>query len=120
MARRREVGARFAAEAGVPLPHTIAVGATLPVLRAAGMAIGFDPHPAVRDIADTTITTLFLDSILFLLGIPPARRSNRPTRPEPVGVQFTPYAARSRLSLHCYRGRCDMRPPHDLPSFVKR
>jgi phosphoserine phosphatase len=62
----------FAAEAGVPLAQTIAVGDganDLDMLAAAGLGIAFNAKPLVRQAADTALTVPYLDAILFLLGI---------------------------------------------------
>ena len=63
---------RFAADAGVPLARTIAVGDganDLDMLAAAGLGIAFNAKPVVRDAADTALNVPYLDAILFLLGI---------------------------------------------------
>jgi phosphoserine phosphatase len=63
---------RFAAEAGVPLSQTIAVGDganDLDMLAVAGLGIAFNAKPLVRQAADTALSVPYLDAILFLLGI---------------------------------------------------
>jgi phosphoserine phosphatase len=63
---------RFAAEAGVPLSQTVAVGDganDLDMISAAGLGIAFNAKPAVRDAADTSLSVPHLDAILYLLGI---------------------------------------------------
>jgi phosphoserine phosphatase len=63
---------RFAAEAGVPVARTIAVGDganDLDMLAAAGLGIAFNAKPVVRQAADTAVSVPYLDAILFLLGI---------------------------------------------------
>ncbi len=63
---------RFAADAGVPLNRTIAVGDganDLDMLATAGLGIAFNAKPVVRDAADTALNVPYLDAILFLLGI---------------------------------------------------
>ncbi|HVA09088.1 MAG TPA: phosphoserine phosphatase SerB [Acidimicrobiales bacterium] len=63
---------RFAADAGVPLSQTIAVGDganDLDMLAAAGLGIAFNAKPLVREAADTSLSVPYLDAILFLLGI---------------------------------------------------
>jgi len=62
----------FAAQAGVPLSQTIAVGDganDLDMIAAAGLGIAFNAKPAVRDAADTSVSVPHLDAILYLLGI---------------------------------------------------
>ncbi len=63
---------RFAAEAGVPLSQTVAVGDganDLDMISAAGLGVAFNAKPAVRDAADTSLSVPHLDAILYLLGI---------------------------------------------------
>jgi len=63
---------RFAAETGVPLAQTVAIGDganDLDMLAVAGMGIAFNAKPAVRAAADTALSVPYLDAILFLLGI---------------------------------------------------
>jgi phosphoserine phosphatase len=62
----------FAAEAGVPLSQTVAVGDganDLDMIAAAGLGIAFNAKPAVRDAADASVSVPHLDAILYLLGI---------------------------------------------------
>jgi phosphoserine phosphatase len=64
---------RFAAEAGVPLPQTIAVGDganDLDMIAAAGLGVAFNAKPAVRAAAPAAMNVPFLDALLFLLGVP--------------------------------------------------
>jgi phosphoserine phosphatase len=63
---------QFAAEAGVPLSQTVAVGDganDLDMISAAGLGIAFNAKPAVRSAADTSVSVPHLDAILYLLGI---------------------------------------------------
>jgi phosphoserine phosphatase len=63
---------RFAADAGVPLSQTVAVGDganDLDMIAAAGLGIAFNAKPVVRDAADTSLSVPHLDAILYLLGI---------------------------------------------------
>ncbi|MDP9406036.1 MAG: phosphoserine phosphatase SerB [Actinomycetota bacterium] len=63
---------RFAADAGVPLSQTVAVGDganDLDMLARAGLGIAFNAKPVVRRAADTAVTVPYLDAVLFLLGI---------------------------------------------------
>ncbi len=62
----------FAAEAGVPMEQTVAVGDganDIDMLRAAGLGIAFNAKPALRDVADTALSYPFLDAVLFILGV---------------------------------------------------
>src|SRR5690606_41900069 len=64
---------RFAADAGVPLTQTVAIGDganDLDMLARAGLGIAFNAKPVVRRAADTAVSVPYLDAILFLLGIP--------------------------------------------------
>ncbi|HOI02833.1 MAG TPA: phosphoserine phosphatase SerB, partial [Dermatophilaceae bacterium] len=63
---------RFAAEAGLPLSRTVAVGDganDLDMLAAAGLGIAFNAKPLVREQADASVNVPYLDAVLFLLGI---------------------------------------------------
>ncbi|WP_037571574.1 phosphoserine phosphatase SerB [Phaeacidiphilus oryzae] len=63
---------RFAAEAGVPLEQTVAIGDganDLDMLNAAGMGVAFNAKPVVRQAADTAVNVPFLDTVLYLLGV---------------------------------------------------
>ena len=63
---------RFAADAGVPLSQTVAVGDganDLDMIAAAGLGVAFNARPVVRDAADTSLSVPYLDAILYLLGI---------------------------------------------------
>ncbi|TDQ55342.1 phosphoserine phosphatase SerB [Actinorugispora endophytica] len=63
---------RFAAEAGVPLSQTVAIGDganDLDMLQAAGLGVAFNAKPVVRAKADTSVSVPYLDTIVFLLGI---------------------------------------------------
>ncbi|HSI92978.1 MAG TPA: phosphoserine phosphatase SerB [Jiangellaceae bacterium] len=63
---------RFAAEAGVPLSQTVAVGDganDLDMIATAGLGIAFNAKPVVRGAADTALNVPYLDAVLYLLGI---------------------------------------------------
>ncbi|GAA0362777.1 phosphoserine phosphatase SerB [Microbispora corallina] len=63
---------RFAAQAGIPLSQTVAIGDganDLDMLALAGLGIAFNAKPVVRQAADTALNVPYLDSILYLLGI---------------------------------------------------
>jgi phosphoserine phosphatase len=63
---------RFAADAGVPLSQTVAVGDganDLDMIAAAGLGVAFNAKPVVRDAADTSLSVPYLDAVLYLLGI---------------------------------------------------
>jgi phosphoserine phosphatase len=62
----------FAAEVGVPLDATIAIGDganDLDMLNAAGLGIAYNAKPMVRDAAHTSVNVPYLDTVLYLLGI---------------------------------------------------
>lgn len=63
---------RFAAEAGVPLANTVAIGDganDLDMLAAAGLGVAFNAKPVVREHADAALSVPYLDTIAYLLGI---------------------------------------------------
>ena len=63
---------RFAAQAGIPLSQTVAIGDganDLDMLQAAGLGIAYNAKPMVRQAADTAVNVPYLDTILFVLGI---------------------------------------------------
>jgi phosphoserine phosphatase len=63
---------RFAAQFGVPLSQTVAVGDganDIDMLEAAGLGIAFNAKAALRAAADTAVNLPYLDSVLFVLGI---------------------------------------------------
>jgi phosphoserine phosphatase len=63
---------RFAAESGVPMEQTVAVGDganDIDMLNAAGLGVAFNAKPALREVADTALSYPFLDAILFVLGV---------------------------------------------------
>ncbi|TSA22319.1 MAG: phosphoserine phosphatase SerB [Actinomycetales bacterium] len=62
----------FAAKEGVALSQTIAIGDganDLGMLEIAGLGIAFNAKPAVQAAADSSITSPYLDSVLYLMGI---------------------------------------------------
>jgi phosphoserine phosphatase len=63
----------FAAQEGLPLSRTVAIGDganDLDMLAAAGIGVAFNAKPVVRAQADTSVTVPYLDAVLHLLGIP--------------------------------------------------
>ncbi|HET6633553.1 MAG TPA: phosphoserine phosphatase SerB [Streptomyces sp.] len=63
---------RFAADAGVPLAQTVAIGDganDLDMLNTAGLGVAFNAKPMVREAAHTAVNVPFLDTVLYLLGI---------------------------------------------------
>ena len=62
----------FAAQAGVPLEQTVAVGDganDMDMLAAAGLGVAFNAKPALREVADASLNHPYLDTVLFILGI---------------------------------------------------
>lgn len=62
----------FAAQAGVGMEQTIAIGDganDLDMIAAAGLGIAFNAKPAVRAAADSALSQPYLDSVLYLMGI---------------------------------------------------
>ena len=63
---------QFATDEGVALSQTIAIGDganDLGMLEVAGLGIAFNAKPAVREAADSTINSPYLDAVLYLMGI---------------------------------------------------
>jgi len=63
---------RFAADAGIPLSQTVAVGDganDLAMIAAAGLGVAFNAKQVVRDVADTSISVPYLDTMLYVLGM---------------------------------------------------
>ncbi|MET7767778.1 phosphoserine phosphatase SerB [Nocardia sp. NPDC005366] len=62
----------FAAEAGVPMEQTVAVGDganDIDMLNAAGLGVAFNAKPALREVADAALSHPYLDAVLFILGV---------------------------------------------------
>ncbi|MBB1033435.1 phosphoserine phosphatase SerB [Dietzia sp. CQ4] len=62
----------FAEELGISLSQTVAVGDganDIDMLTAAGLGIAFCAKPALREVADASLSKPFLDTVLFVLGI---------------------------------------------------
>ena len=62
----------FAHQVGVPMAQTVAVGDganDIDMLSAAGLGIAFNAKPALREVADASLSHPYLDTVLFLLGV---------------------------------------------------
>ncbi|RWA17116.1 phosphoserine phosphatase SerB [Mycolicibacterium elephantis] len=62
----------FAQQAGVPMEQTVAVGDganDIDMLAAAGLGVAFNAKPALREVADASLSYPYLDTLLFILGI---------------------------------------------------
>lgn len=62
----------FADQVGVPVEQTVAVGDganDIDMLAAAGLGIAFNAKPALREVADASLSYPYLDTVLFLLGV---------------------------------------------------
>jgi phosphoserine phosphatase len=62
----------FAQQAGVPMEQTVAVGDganDIDMLAAAGLGVAFNAKPALREVADASLSNPYLDTVLFILGI---------------------------------------------------
>ena len=62
----------FAQQAGVPMEQTVAVGDganDIDMLAAAGLGVAFNAKPALREVADASISHPYLDTVLFILGV---------------------------------------------------
>jgi phosphoserine phosphatase len=62
----------FAQKFDIPMEQTVAVGDganDIDMLAAAGLGIAFNAKPALRAVADASLSHPYLDSVLFLLGV---------------------------------------------------
>ncbi|MCI4676633.1 phosphoserine phosphatase SerB [Candidatus Mycolicibacterium alkanivorans] len=62
----------FALQAGVPMEQTVAVGDganDIDMLAAAGLGVAFNAKPALREVADASLSHPYLDTVLFILGV---------------------------------------------------
>jgi phosphoserine phosphatase len=62
----------FAEQAGVPMEQTVAVGDganDIDMLAAAGLGVAFNAKPALREVADASLSHPYLDTVLFILGV---------------------------------------------------
>ena len=62
----------FAQQAGVPMEQTVAVGDganDIDMLNAAGLGVAFNAKPALREVADASLSHPYLDAVLFILGV---------------------------------------------------
>jgi phosphoserine phosphatase len=62
----------FANQAGVPMEQTVAVGDganDIDMLAAAGLGVAFNAKPALREVADASLSHPYLDTVLFILGV---------------------------------------------------
>lgn len=62
----------FAQQAGVPMEQTVAVGDganDIDMLAAAGLGVAFNAKPALKEVADASLSYPYLDTLLFVLGI---------------------------------------------------
>ncbi|MGI9163718.1 MAG: phosphoserine phosphatase SerB [Mycobacterium sp.] len=62
----------FAQQAGVPMEQTVAVGDganDIDMLTAAGLGVAFNAKPALREVADASLSYPYLDAVLFILGV---------------------------------------------------
>lgn len=65
--------AEFAADSGLSMAQTVAVGDganDIDMLSVAGLGIAFNAKPALKKVADASVNHPFLDSVLYMLGIP--------------------------------------------------
>jgi phosphoserine phosphatase len=70
--RKAALLSRIAADEGIPLSQTVAIGDganDLDMLAAAGLGIAFNAKPIVRRQVGTTVSVPYLDAILFMLGL---------------------------------------------------
>ena len=70
---KAEFLAEFAKDSGLRMSQTVAVGDganDIDMLTAAGLGIAFNAKPALREVADTSVNHPFLDSVLYIMGVP--------------------------------------------------
>ncbi|GAB3078353.1 phosphoserine phosphatase SerB [Corynebacterium aquatimens] len=70
---KAEFLAEFAEDSGLKLSQTVAVGDganDIDMLTAAGLGIAFNAKPALKEVADTSVNHPFLDSVLYIMGVP--------------------------------------------------
>ncbi|MDV6011806.1 phosphoserine phosphatase SerB [Haloechinothrix sp. LS1_15] len=63
---------RFADEYEIPLTQCVAVGDganDIDMLSVAGMGVAFNAKPALREVADTSLSYPYLDAVLFMMGV---------------------------------------------------
>ena len=69
--KKAEYLKEIAAKEGIDISQTIAVGDganDLPMLNLAGLGIAFHAKPKVKDNAQSSISSIGLDGVLYLLG----------------------------------------------------
>ncbi|HEX5144308.1 MAG TPA: phosphoserine phosphatase SerB, partial [Mycobacterium sp.] len=62
----------FANQVGVPMEQTVAVGDganDIDMLSAAGLGVAFNAKPALKEVADASLSHPYLDTVLFILGV---------------------------------------------------
>ncbi|WP_257160560.1 phosphoserine phosphatase SerB [Corynebacterium cystitidis] len=72
-AAKAEFLKEFAQDSGLTMQQTVAVGDganDIDMLSAAGLGVAFNAKPALKQVADTSVNTPFLDSVLYILGVP--------------------------------------------------
>lgn len=70
---KAEFLADFARDSGLRMSQTVAVGDganDIDMLTQAGLGIAFNAKPALREVADTSVNHPFLDSVLYIMGVP--------------------------------------------------
>lgn len=70
---KAEYLAEFAADSGLTMTQTVAVGDganDIDMLSRAGLGIAFNAKPALKEVADASVNHPFLDEVLYILGIP--------------------------------------------------
>ena len=72
-AHKAEALREYAAHYDIPMSRTIAIGDganDLDMLNAAALGIAFNAKPFVRDAAHASVNTPYLDTVLYVMGIP--------------------------------------------------
>ena len=112
---------RFAEAAGVPLAQTVAIGDganDLGMIGAAGLGVAFNAKPVVRDAADTAVNVPYLDTVLYLLGIPrdAVEAADRRTGKPPAEPAY--HVKRAALRAGSPRRGGRRRVTADLPCYL--
>ena len=70
--RQGHAAARLRHPGRCPMEQTVAVGDganDIDMLNAAGLGVAFNAKPALREVADASLSHPYLDTVLFILGV---------------------------------------------------
>ncbi len=89
-AGKAEALRRFAADSGIPLSQTVAIGDganDVDMISLAGLGIAFNAKPALRAAADTSVNVPYLDAVLYMLGISREEVEDADEAPTPAALR---------------------------------